>query len=212
MLLAPLLVTTAFYTLWNLAANTLGQFQAFLFVNIAHTTAATASVLTVAALPIGLAAGVAFLRVADSPRRQHWFAVGSFVQILGVLLPVLVGFTPLTLCLLGMAVVGGGAFAGEAIYKVWSQEFFPTLLRSTAQGATFGVTRAFTAGFAVLTPSIADSDPRALLGILVGCLTVSGLIGARVIPRLESSRATTPWTDIPADQPAYAVSIGDVPA
>ena len=211
-LLAPLLITTAFYTLWNLAANTLGQFQAFLFVNVAHTTAATASVLTVAALPIGLAAGIAFLRVADSPRRQHWFVIGSFVQIIGFLLPVLLGFTPLTLCLLGMAVVGGGAFAGEAIYKVWSQEFFPTLLRSTAQGATFGVTRGLTAGFAVLTPSIAVHHPSLLLGILIVCLAGSGLLGALVIPRLALSRATTPWTSAPEEQPLYRVPIGDATA
>jgi len=211
-LLAPLLVTTGFYTLWNLAANTLGQFQAFLFVNVAHTTAATASLLTVAALPVGIAAGFGFLRVADSPRRHRWFIVGALVQVVGFLLPVFAGFTPLTLCVLGMAVVGGGAFAGEAIYKVWSQEFFPTLLRSTAQGATFGVTRALTAGFAVLTPSIANSNPRFLLGILICCLIVGGLLGARVIPRLERSRASTPWTAEPAGQPAYVVSIGDAAA
>jgi MFS transporter, SP family, inositol transporter len=204
-LLAPLLATTAFYTLWNLAANTLGQFQAFLFVNIAHSTAATASLLTVVTLPVGLAAGIGFLRIADSPRRNYWFAVGSIVQIVGFLLPLLAGFTPLTLCLLGLAMVGGGAFAGEAIYKVWSQEFFPTLLRSTAQGATFGVTRGITAGFAVLTPSIAVHAPRLLLGILLACVAGSGLLGALTIPRLALSRATTPWAQAPADQPTYAV-------
>ena len=205
LLLAPLLVMTAFYTLWNLAANTLGQFQAFLFVNVAHSTAATASLLTVATLPVGLAAGVGFLRIADSPRRHHWFVVGAIVQVVGCLLPIVVGFTPLTLCLLGLAMVAGGAFAGEAIYKVWSQEFFPTLLRSTAQGTTFGVTRGITAGFAVLTPSIAVHEPRALLGILAVCVSGSGLLGALAIPRLALSRATTPWVEAPADQPTYAV-------
>ena len=30
----------------------------------------------------------------------------------------------------------GGAFAGEPMWKIWSQELFPCLLRASAQGAT----------------------------------------------------------------------------
>ena len=46
----------------------------------------------------------------------------------------------------------GSAVAGDATYKVTSQELFPTMLRSTAQGFTFGVARVILGVFSLVAP------------------------------------------------------------
>jgi len=53
-----------------------------------------------------------------------------------------------------------GAFAFEAILKVWTQESFPTLLRSTAQGTIVSVARVLAAAIALVTPSLAAAGRR----------------------------------------------------
>ncbi|MEU4656129.1 MFS transporter [Streptomyces sp. NPDC023723] len=204
-LLLPLIMTGLFYTLWNLSANTLGQFSTYLYVNVAHTAVSTASTLGLVGIPLGLVAAYVFMRIADSRLRRVFFVIGAVLQVVGYGMPVVLGISTTSLFLLSLAGGIGQAFAGEAIYKVWSQEFFPTLLRSTAQGITYGVTRALTAGFAVVTPSIIASEPKLLVGLLACFVLGSGLIGGLVIPALERSRGTEPWAQaLPSASPSDA--------
>ena len=58
--------------------------------------------------------------------------------------------------------------------KVWTQRSFPTLLRTTAQGAIISVARFVAAIVAVFTPLLLASGPGMMYGILtalafVGC-------------------------------------------
>jgi MFS transporter, SP family, inositol transporter len=71
-----------------------------------------------------------------------------------------------------MLVGMGAAFSGETIYKVWSQEMVPTLLRSTAQGVTIAFARITAALFALSV--------------------VSGLMGLFWITRLPKARELEP--------------------
>jgi MFS transporter, SP family, inositol transporter len=206
-LLVPLVITTLYYTLWNFAANTVGGFLTFLYVNVARTDIGTASLLGLVALPFGLLSAYLFLRIADSRARRAAFVLGAVVQVAGCAVPLVFGFSTASLFMLGLGLGIGSAFAGEAIYKVWSQEFFPTLLRSTAQGITYGITRALTAGFAVVTPSIAVASPQLLVGLLVVFVAVSGMIGALVIPALERSRGTEPWARAPEGATVPAANV-----
>ncbi|MFJ4620376.1 MFS transporter [Streptomyces sp. NPDC088812] len=208
-LLMPLVMTGLYYTLWNLCANTLGQFSTYLYVNVAHTEVSTASMLGLIGMPLGLGTTYVFMRIADSRLRRVFFVIGAVLQVVGYATPVVLGFSTTSLFLLSLAGGIGQSFAGEAIYKVWSQEFFPTLLRSTAQGITYGVTRALTAGFAVVTPSIAASDPQLLVGLLAGFMLGSGLIGGLVIPALERSRGTAPWAKPSSSSPSPSGTASD---
>ncbi|MFT3969885.1 MAG: hypothetical protein QM695_06300 [Micropruina sp.] len=76
-------------------------------------------------------------------------------------------------------------FAGEAIYKVWSQLLLPADVRSTAVGVTYAVARAGAAAFLLVVPAIAETNGGVLLGILAGCLVGSGLVGMLIIGRPE---------------------------
>jgi len=70
----------------------------------------------------------------------------------------------------------GGAFAFEAIMKIWSQESFPTLLRSSAQGAIIAVARIVASAVALVTPALA-TDPKVLYGFITGAVLAGLLAG-----------------------------------
>ena len=194
----PMLATACFYTFNNLSANTMGQFQTFLFVNVADVSVTKATFIGVVGIPIGLLANVIFMRIAPGPKRMTGFVVGSFFLVSGFTIPLVLGFNFTTLTVATIFSGFGGGLAGEAIYKVWSQELFPTLVRGSAQGSTIFVTRTITAAFAFVTPAIADASPRLLMGLLVGLNLAAALTGyfwVRKLPKatdVEDSRVSVP--------------------
>ncbi|MGP4047683.1 MFS transporter [Streptomyces sp. 2A115] len=179
-----LLATGLYYATWNLGANTLGQFGTFLWTGLAKGEVAQFSQLTLMGLPIGFVAGLLFMRVVDKPARHIWFAVGSGLIVLAWALPALLGPSKSTLVAVMLISGFGNSFAGESVYKVWSQELFPTLLRATAQGVTMAFTRAV-AGLAALgTPAFALGHPRLMFATLFGLSLAAAVIGLLWMPRL----------------------------
>jgi inositol transporter-like SP family MFS transporter len=205
-LLAALVATGLFYTVWNLGANTIGQFSTFLYVNIAGSDVPTASLFGLLSLPIGIGAGLVFMRVVDRPSRLVWFTLGFVFSTIAFAVPLLFGVSVPTLAVMGILGGIGTGFAGETIYKVWTQELFPTLMRSTAQGATIAVTRYVAAGFALFTPAIATSNVSLLFVILIASSLVSGLIGVFWIARLpKAPDAETEVTEVLGEDRLAAV-------
>lgn len=203
-----LLATGLYYAGWNLGANTLGQFGTFLWTALAKGEVAQFSQLTLVGLPVGFAAGLLFMRVVDKPSRQTWFAVGSGLIVLAWALPALLGPSKFTLVAVMLISGLGNSFAGEAVYKVWSQELFPTLLRATAQGVTMAFTRAV-AGLAALgTPALALGHTRLLFGTLFGLALAAAVIGLIWVPRLPTAprpEPTAPETAAPGTPRQTAV-------
>jgi MFS transporter, SP family, inositol transporter len=195
-----LLATGLYYTTWNLGANTLGQFGTFLWTALAKGEVAQFSQLTLVGLPVGFAAGLLFMRVVDKPSRHAWFAAGSGLIILAWALPALLGPSKFTLVAVMLLSGLGNSFAGETVFKVWSQELFPTLLRATAQGVTMAFTRAV-AGLAALgTPAFALGHTRLMFGTLFGLALAAAVIGLIWMPRLPTAphpEPTAPKTAAP---------------
>ncbi|MEU3936553.1 MFS transporter [Streptomyces sp. NPDC029044] len=187
-----LLATGLYYATWNLGANTLGQFGTFLWTALARGEVAQFSQLTLVGLPVGFAAGLLFMRVVDKPSRHTWFAVGSGLIVLAWALPALLGPGKFTLVAVMLLSGLGNSFAGEAVYKVWSQELFPTLLRATAQGVTMAFTRAV-AGLAALgTPAFALGHTRLMFAVLFGLALAAAVIGLIWVPRLPTTPRPEP--------------------
>lgn len=185
--IVTVLATGLYYAIWNLGANTFGQFGTFFFTALAGADVQTASTVNLLAFPIGLIGGLIFMRIVDRPARKVVVAIASIVNVAAFAMPLILGPSVLSFGLL-MGLFGiGAAFAGEAIYKVWSQELFPTLLRSTAQGITLAFARVVAALFAFVTPALAVSAPTVLFGILVACAVVSAIIGIFWVPRLPTA-------------------------
>ncbi|MCX4862066.1 MFS transporter [Streptomyces canus] len=181
-----LLATGLYYATWNLGANTLGQFGAYLWTALTKGEIAQFSQLTLLGLPVGFLAGLVFMRVVDRPARHAWFAVGTALIIIAWALPALLGPNKFTLVAVMLISGLGNSFAGESIYKVWSQDLFPTLLRATAQGVTMAFTRAV-AGLAALgTPAFALGHTQLFFGLLLALTLIAALIGLAWVPRLPT--------------------------
>jgi inositol transporter-like SP family MFS transporter len=182
--LKPLVALGLFYGIFNLAANTGGQFGTLLYTELARTTVSTAAVVNTVQLVVSIACAILFLRVVDLPSRMGWFLVGGVIAIAAQAIPVLFGVKLGTLAAWQILQGIGGAFAGESMWKVWSQELFPTLLRSTAQGATTFFTRVLAAVAALGTPYLIQDGPATLFLTLTLAVAVTTALGWFYIRRL----------------------------
>ncbi|MFF0085062.1 MFS transporter [Streptomyces canus] len=193
--LVPMLATFAFYVTWGLGANTMGQFTTYLLVTVSGASQSVATGINLACLPIGLLLTLAFVRIADGPRRDRMFYVTTVLQIaafaiaaltVGSIVGFLVFYLLYQLCY---------PFAGEANYKVWSQLTLPADTRGTTQGITYAISRGVFAGVAFVTPALLDRSPSLLLWVITGCMALSAVAGlyiVRVLVPRASPAATAP--------------------
>lgn len=182
-MLAPAVIAiTAYYTLWNLGANTLGQFRPYLWTQLLAGTERGAALLMLLPLPIAVISGVLFARVADRPRRARWVVAGSLLTAAGWL-AVTISPSPVAFSALVICFAAGAAVSGEAMYKIWVHEFVPTLARATVQGTSLAVARVAAAAFALVTPTLALADPRGLFAALCGAQVAATLIAVRLSAR-----------------------------
>ena len=172
-LLVPFLALAGFYTLTNIGANTGGQFGTYIGVNIVGLSVQVQSALGIVMLGIGMLGAFAFMRVVDTPWRMRAYGVGAVLLAGSYLIPVLFGFTVVPWVAQSFFNAIGGAFAFEAIMKVWSQESFPTLLRSTVQGYVIAVARVVAAAVALVTPVLMHTPGLAYL--LIATVVAIGL-------------------------------------
>lgn len=170
--LVPLAALLVFYPLTNLAANTNGQFGAYLFVSVAGMPVTTYSQIGMGLTLLGILFTFGFMRIADGPHRIAWFAFGALCGVAGFATPALFGVVIPTLLVQVFMMQIFGAFAFEPILKVWAQENFPTLVRTTVQGLIIAVARVLAAALALVTPVILEIGPRALFTFLTAVIAV----------------------------------------
>lgn len=184
--LLPLLGLIAFYALVNIVANTKGQFGTFLYVNVAGSTVAVASTISVITQCLGVLLAVWFMRIVDGRNRLRWYLFGATCYVLAMAIVAVFGVTVWSLAISAIFSAIGGALAFEAMLKIWSQEAFPTLLRATAQGTIVGAARVVAAIAAVATPTLMTNAPRATFAVLLGVVSaglIAGLFVGRSVQR-----------------------------
>jgi len=166
----PFIALIFFYALTNLGANTGGQFTTYLWVNVLHTDPSFANQITLLMFPMGFVGGYWFMRIVDTPKRWVYFLIGAVAMVCQYLVPAIFGFSLPTMLIAMFLSAFGGSFAFEGIMKVWTQESFPTLLRTTAQGTILAVAR-FAAGcLAIVTPGLISAGPQNLyFGLAAVC-------------------------------------------
>ena len=183
--LRGLVWTGTIYTFWGLAAGTGGLFTPYVVETLGAGTQAAGVALSCAGFVIGIFACVfLFMRLNDrsfATRRAMW-GIGSLLQIVSYGIYLVLPFTvPVVIANIVLFAVGA-ALAGEPTYKVFSQELFPTMLRGTAQGFTFGVARTILGVWSFFVPILASVAIGPVALLLTAFLIVSGVVGFFFMP------------------------------
>jgi MFS transporter, SP family, inositol transporter len=158
----PFATLVIYYSLVGMAVSVAGSFGTYIAYNVAHVPVATYSTVSLIALPLAVLAGVWFMAVADTKFRMAYYIVGSIAVVVSNLIPVFFGFTFVTIISSVFLATFAGAFCYETIMKVWTQESFPTMLRGTAQGVIYAVSRFAAAALNVVTPALLAFNPTGL--------------------------------------------------
>ncbi len=178
--LKALVWTAIIYVFWNIAAGTSGIFTPYIITTLHAGSQAASVALSCAGFVIGVLATVfIFMPLNDrthGTRRRLW-GIGAVMQVAAwvayLVLPFSVPVIFANIFLFGV----GGALAGEAFYKVVSQELFPTMLRGTAQGITFGTARLCLGAWSFFVPTLASVGIRPVAALLALFLAISGVAG-----------------------------------
>jgi inositol transporter-like SP family MFS transporter len=117
-----------------------------------------------------------------------FFLVGGILYTAAQAIPLVFGISAVTLVAWQGLQGIGGAFAGEPMWKIWSQELFPTLLRSSAQGATTFFTRVLAAVVALWTPLLIEVGPALLFAFLTACVAFTTALGWFWIRRMPKGQ------------------------
>ena len=158
--LKPFLALILFYSLVNIPANTGGQFTTWINVNIIGMSVSFSSMIGLVMMPLGFIWGAWFMKIVDTRWRMTFFNIGVACYLGSYLFYIIGGFHLWTYIAVSLINGFGSAFAFEGIMKVWTQESFPTLLRTSAQGGIIFVARIVAALTAAATPVLLRLNPR----------------------------------------------------
>lgn len=170
-----------FYVCWNLLANTFGQFQTYILVK-ANASQSLATGCGIVLNILGLICGILFASAAGSKHRNKFFYVGIVIQAAAMIGIALGGGTIFMIVAMIACYNIGNQFAGESIYKVWTQESFPSNARASMQGFINGFSRFCCGLFALITPYLVSGDRiHTTMYGFAGIVVISAIAGTRMI-------------------------------
>ena len=184
--LKSILFLAGMYGFWNLWAGTNGFFFPYILRTVGDQSQGMSVALQAGGFVLSmLSIYFIFMKLADRVNQRLLFGVSAVMQIAGMMLLALFPLTlPIAMLHIFMMQVGGG-FGAQSFFQLWSSEQFPTLVRSTAQGATFAIVRIALGGWSFFVPVLTTTGFTTLAWILTGFLVVSALIGLAWAPRNE---------------------------
>ncbi len=173
------------YGFWNLWAGYNGFFTPYL-IEQNNLPQWAETVLPASNFLLGIISLlVFFMPLSDKVNQRTLFGISAIMQIGGMAMLAVFGFT-LETVLLHVVIMGiAGGFGAQSFFQLWSSEMFPTAIRSRAQGVTFAVVRIGLGIWSLAVPSLASNDFTTLAWILTSFLAISGLVGWLWAPRNE---------------------------
>ena len=183
--LKGLAYTSTIYIFWGLAAGTVGIFQPYIINTLGAGSQAVSVGLTSSNFIITMIiTATIFMPLSDrsfKTRKTLW-GIGAVLQVAAWVLFIFLPFTIPVIILNIILYATGASLAGESFYKVFSQELFPTILRGTAQGLTFGIARMILGIWSFFVPVVASLGIEHLAALLAIFITISGVVGFFFMP------------------------------
>lgn len=161
-----------FYAFTNVGVNTFGQFGTYMMVTLGGVTPSLASAVFTGCSVFGILLTFLFMKCVDTKWRMPLFYFGAVCGVVALLVPVALGFTKSPIFAQTVLVFIFNGLAFEAMMKVWTQESFPTLLRTTAQGTIIAAARFLAAAVGAVTPTLLAASPSALFLGLTGLMVI----------------------------------------
>lgn len=172
------LMLAAFYALVSITGNVLAGYIAYIATNVADISIEAISGPSALLYPFGFVALFVFMRLVDTRLRMPMYIWGGVVFAGALLIPVVFGISLISLLLcFGLSALGGMVSGGEPMARVWSNESFPTMLRSTGQGVVFTVGRLAVAASAAVAPAVISWSPNAFFLGLFATAALGTIIG-----------------------------------
>jgi MFS transporter, SP family, inositol transporter len=203
----PFVVLMVFYALIMSASTITSAFSTYVAANVVGIPVEEFVPYSLGLFPLAFIALGVYMKFVGGRLRMPLFLIGGAIFVLGFLLPVFFGFSLVTILGALLITAIGQVSAGEPIARIWSNESFPTMLRSTGQGMVFTFGRVMAAITSAIIPALLLVSPSmvyiasavaALLGVLVGWI---GFRGGRVANEFEHEQETIP---VPAAEPVGA--------
>ncbi len=183
--LVPLLLLTGFYLFWNIPANSFGMFLNYFLVIVDKQAAATATLVAMIGNLLGFVANLIFMKVSDTKYRYPIMFTGLILGAVAMLIAGLSATYWFAFSVCYVVYMFGYIWIGEPIYKIWAQSFYPVNLRASMTGFSLGVVRAFTAVFALITPTLMAISPALFLRVLLGCVIVYGAFSMLIVKMIK---------------------------
>jgi MFS transporter, SP family, inositol transporter len=173
------------HMLGSIAAGTFGFFLPYLLNTLgAHGQAGSVGLQSLSFLFGALGVGLLFMPLVDRVNRRGLYGIAGVVQVGALLLLV---FLPLTSTAVVVAFLVLNALAGscgqEQMYRVWCQELFPTMIRTTAQGLVIAVQKSLLGVWIFYVPRLSSGHFHAFTWVLVLATAGSVLVGVLFMPR-----------------------------
>lgn len=196
--LSAILYLVTMYGMWNLWAGYNGFFTPYI-IEQNHLPQWASTVVPAGYFLISMISiYVVFMRLSDTVDQRLLFGVSAVMQVVGMALLAIFGFT-LPVVLVHIVIMGlAGGFGAQCFFQLWSAELFPTAIRATAQGLSFAIVRVALGVFSLAVPAMASGSFTELAWILTSFLLVSAVVGVIWAPRnqgksleqLEAERTT----------------------
>ncbi|MFI5697456.1 MFS transporter [Kribbella sp. NPDC051586] len=188
----PLVFVFAVHTLGSVAAGTFGFFLPYILKTVgAKGQAASVGLNALNFALVGLGVAFLFMPLVDRVNRRLLYGVAGVFSVVAALLLIVFPVTNSTAIVAFIVINALASSCGqEQLYRVWCQELFPTMLRSTAQGAIIFAQKMLLAGWSLVVPLIVARSFSAFAWILAIATFLSVLIGTVYMPRRPQSLAT----------------------